>query len=293
MIDRELLDKALYSGATIHQPHALKAYLSAKNLYERFGEDGNIWSKTSELIDQSELKVTALFAESVVAPKFSEVRVQRVLDRGVYPAAYKAISQWHEAKGFQDIFSHYVKDASTTKEYLSHNVTILLALNCVYAELEGKQIAAFLDRFTEFSTSTYPGNKVQVDEVPTVDLGKVLNSCVVQFGFFGHNLITLSWILRCKDSLSNSQYESMLSNLYLQANSPLEDPDDEINPSIWEQCQKCYDSEAFLESVRRLVYHSLHQVTLADALCYLQTTFPELTGELGCIAEYNCCLLEK
>ncbi|CAE6936487.1 hypothetical protein [Vibrio sp. B1FLJ16] len=296
MTDRELIEKALYSSATIHQPHALKAYLSAKRLYERFGKDENIWIKTSELIDQSELRVTAVLSESVLAPKFSDFRVQRVLERGIYPAAYQAMSQWHETKGFQDIFSYYVKDASSTREYLSHNVTILLALNCVYAELESQQIPAFLDRFTEFVTSTFSKSEARVSERVIVEVDKVLESCISQFGFFGHNLITLAWILRCKDSLSESQYESMLSNLYVQANSPLEDPDDEINMNLWDQCQNSHGSEAFVNSTKALVYNytsNLHQVTLADALCFLQSTFPEQTGELGRIVEYHCCLLEK
>ncbi|MEX3070712.1 hypothetical protein AB3Y13_02740 [Vibrio alginolyticus] len=296
MTDRELIEKALYSSATIHQPHALKAYLSAKRLYERFGKDENIWIKTSELIDQSELRVTAVLSESVLAPKFSDFRVQRVLERGIYPAAYQAMSQWHETKGFQDIFSYYVKDASSTREYLSHNVTILLALNCVYAELESQQIPAFLDRFTEFVTSTFSKSEARVSERVIVEVDKVLESCISQFGFFGHNLITLAWILRCKDSLSESQYESMLSNLYVQANSPLEDPDDEINMNLWDQCQNSHGSEAFVNSTKALVYNytsNLHQVTLADALCFLQSAFPEQTGELGRIVEYHCRFLEK
>ncbi len=296
MTDRELIEKALYSSATIHQPHSLKAYLSAKHLYERFGKDENIWAKTGELIDQSELRVTAVLSESVLATKFSDFRVQRVLERGIYPAAYQAISQWHENKGFQDIFSYYVKDASSTREYLSHNVTILLALNCVYAELESKQIPAFLDRFTEFVTSTFSKNDASVGERDIVEVEKVLESCISQFGFFGHNLITLAWVLRCKDSLSESQYESMLSNLYLQANSPLEDPDDEININLWDQCQNSYGLEAFVNATKALVYNytsNLHQVTLADAICFLQSTFPEQTGELGRIVEYHCRLLEK
>ncbi|ELI5413123.1 TPA: hypothetical protein ACX3DO_004496 [Vibrio parahaemolyticus] len=296
MTDRELIEKALYSSATIHQPHSLKAYLSAKHLYERFSKDENIWAKTGELIDQSELRVTAVLSESVLTPKLSDFRIQRVLERGIYPAAYQAMCQWHETKGFKDIFSYYVKDASSTREYLSHNVTILLALNCVYAELESKQIPAFLDRFTEFVTSTFSKNDARKGESGVVDVDKVLGSCLSQFGFFGHNLITLAWVLRCKDSLSESQYGSMLSNLYLQANSPLEDPDDEININIWEQCLDSYSSEAFVNTAKALVYNytsNLHQVTLADAVCFLQSTFPEQTGELGRIVEYHCRLLEK
>ena len=296
MTHHELLEKALYSSATIHQPHSLKAYLSAKNLYDYLGQPQEIWAQTSHLINQSELKVSCVYSDTVQAPKFSELRIERILRRGIYPAAYQALVQWHENKGFNDIFSHYVSEASKTNEYLSHNVTILLALNCAYKELESSQIPAFLNRFAEFVTSTFSGSETKTTEIETLEVGEVLQSCLNQFGFFGHNLISLAWILRCKDSLSPAQYSLMLSNLYSQANTPPEDPDDEINLSVWELCEQKGSYEAFTETVGDLVFDyssNLHQITLADALCFLQKTFPANTSELRGVAEYQCRMLEK
>ena len=230
------------------------------------------------------------------APKFSEFRIHRILDNGVYPAAYAALMQWHENKGFEDIFSYYVSQASQTSEYLSHNVTILLALHRVYRELEPSQVPAFLNRFTEFVTSTRSDDDRSTDTSEVVDLDKVLQACFKQFGFFGHNLITLTWILRCKEELSKERYDSMLSNLYRQANSPLEDPDDEFDQAILAQCQRSDNSDEFYDNVHRLVFgytSNLHQITLADALCFLHERFPEHTAELKCVAEYECRLLEQ
>jgi hypothetical protein len=218
------------------------------------------------------------------------------LERGVYPAAYQAMFQWYETKGFQNIFLHYINVASANREYLSHNVTILLAFNSVSTELDNKQLPAFLDRFTEFATSTFSGNDTKVSDAGFVDVEKVLDSCIDQFDFYAHNLITLAWILRCKSHLSKFQYESMLSNLYIQANSPLEDPDDSVDTVLWGQCHQKYDSNVFVDTIKGLVFKytsNLHQVTLADALCFLQSTFPDKTEELGRIAKYHCYLLEK
>ncbi|EOX4130650.1 hypothetical protein ACPF4J_003817, partial [Vibrio cholerae] len=109
-------------------------------------------------------------------------------------------------------------------------------------------------------------------------------------------LISLAWILRCKDSLSPAQYLSMLSNLYSQANTPPEDPSDEINLAVWELREKKMSYEAFIETVGSLVFDyssNLHQITLADALCFLQKTFPANTSELRDVAEYQCRMLEK
>ena len=292
MTSDQLLEKALYSSASIHQPHSLKAYLAANHLNDYFGTTDNVWLKTSELIDKTEIEVLGEYSATVQAPKFSDFRIQRILDNGVYPASYAALIQWHENKGFQDIFSYYVSQASKTSEYLSHNVTILLALNRVYRELEPSQVPAFLNRFTEFVTSTRSDGDRSTDTNEAVELNSVLQACLK----LGHNLITLTWIMRCKEELSKEQYDAMLFNLYQQANSPLEDPDDEIDQAILAQCQSSDNSDELYDNVHRLVFgytSNLHQITLADALCFLHEQFPEHISELKHIAEYQCRLLEK
>ncbi|PTP44997.1 hypothetical protein [Vibrio splendidus] len=296
MTSDQLLEKALYSSASIHQPHSLKAYLAANYLNGYFAKTDNVWLKTSELIDQTEIEVLGEYSVTVQAQKFTDFRIQRILDNGVYPASYAALMQWYENKGFQDIFAYYVSQASQTREYLSHNVTILLALNRVYRELEASQVPAFLNRFTEFVTSTRSDGDRSTDISQVVELNRVLQACLKQFGFFGHNLITLTWILRCKEELSKEQYDAMLSNLYRQANSPLEDPDDEIDQAILAQCESPDNSDELYDNIHRLVFgytSNLHQITLADALCFLHERFPAHTSELKHIAEYQCRLLEK
>ncbi|MFA0547979.1 hypothetical protein AB4539_17330 [Vibrio splendidus] len=296
MTSDQLLEKALYSSASIHQPHSLKAYLAASYLNGYLAKTENVWLKTSELIDQTEIEVLGEYSATLQAPKFTDFRIQRILDNGVYPASYAALMQWYENKGFQDIFSHYVSQASQTSEYLSHNVTILLALNRVYRELEPSQVPAFLNRFTEFVTSTSSDGDRSTDISQVVELNSVLQACLKQFGFFGHNLITLTWIMRCQEELSKEQYDAMLSNLYRQANSPLEDPDDEIDQAILAQCQSSDNSDELYDNIHRLVFgytSNLHQITLADALCFLHERFPAHTSDLKHIAEYQCRLLEQ
>ena len=57
MTSDQLLEKALYSSASIHQPHSLKAYLAANYLNVYFVKSDNVWLKTSELINQTEIEV--------------------------------------------------------------------------------------------------------------------------------------------------------------------------------------------------------------------------------------------
>ena len=149
-------------------------------------------------------------------------------------------------------------------------MTILLALNRVYRDLEPSQVPAFLNRFTEFVTSTSSDGERSSDKSEVVELNNVLLACFKQFGFFGHNLITLTWIMRCKEDLSKEQYESMISNLYRQANSPLEDPDDEIDQAILAQCQSSDNSDELYDNVHRLVFGytlNLHQITPSGCHC--------------------------
>ena len=54
---RPTIGKALYSSASSHQPHSLKAYLSANYLNGYFAKTDNVWLKASELIDKTEIEV--------------------------------------------------------------------------------------------------------------------------------------------------------------------------------------------------------------------------------------------
>ncbi|KMV30945.1 hypothetical protein AB733_07965 [Photobacterium swingsii] len=296
MANQKLLDQALHCGAIIHQPHALKAFLSAQYLAEYLGESNALFSHTSTLMKDDAIWVLQTYAESVKAPPLPEFRIHRVLERGVYPASYQAIFQWHQSKGFQDIFEHFAHKASLNNEYLSHNVTILLAMNSVYQQLSKQQIPTFLNRFTEFVTSTFSNTDEKSLPHVKVSVKTVLASCIKQFGFFGHNLITLAWLLRCKNQLSVPQYEAMLSNLQHQANSPLEDPEDNVDLLIWQQCESEPSKEIFVQRINNLVFNytsNLHQITLADALCLLQSEFSEHTADFSKIAQYQCLMLEK
>lgn len=93
MTESELLEKALHSSATIHQPHALKAFLAAQNLIEVLGNNSELWQQVEGLISKSELRVSGPIAEMVDAPSFSDERISRILSGGIYPVAYQALVQ--------------------------------------------------------------------------------------------------------------------------------------------------------------------------------------------------------
>ncbi len=73
MTSDQLLEKALYSSASIHQPHSLKAYLAWNHLNDYFSTTDNVWLKTSELIDQTEIEVLGEYSATLQTPKFTDL----------------------------------------------------------------------------------------------------------------------------------------------------------------------------------------------------------------------------
>ena len=311
--EQGLLNRALYASASVHQPHGLKAFLAAQSLAIHFDEmvlseagqrllsqqtlqNLNIWQHTSDLIGQSDIQVEGLMTPKVLASDFSEFRIKKVLDLAIYPAAYQAMYQWYQHKGFADVFAHYLDIATSNHEYLSHSVTILLAFNRLYPQLDARQVMPFLERFTEFVTSSFAGKRqisLAMNEThqvsQTYDFKAVLKVCLQQPSFFGHNLITLSWIMRSKAEFNEAQLEGMTKNLYQQATNPLDDPEDELDKGLFAKSLSSESQEIFELSLKHLVFkqcHNLHQVTLADALAFLFLSFPQEKANISRIADY-------
>lgn len=291
----ELLERALRYSATIHQPHAIKAYLAAKNVFP-FIPNPYLWEQVDNLIAQSEIYNAFSFSKGIDAPKFSPVRISRILNRGIFPAAYAALNQWYRSEGFKSITDHYMKLAASNNEYLSHNITILLSFKELESQIEGENLYLFLDRVTEFVTSTFNTPTQLPIEYHDQSLPNelLLEKCLLQPSFFGHNLITLAWLMRSETDIPSDLLKQFKHHLYIQTTTPLEDPDDELDHEVYNLCPKG-DSKQFMINVENLVFgacQNLHQITLADSLLYLQQKFPEYTPDLARIADYQVRVLK-
>jgi len=291
MNEIELLKRVLYYSATIHQPHAIKTYLATKNIYALL-KNPDIWTQADQLIQKSEIYNEQLFVRNIEAPEFSQQHIEGILKKGIYPVAYSALWQWYCKKGFQDIFNYYLVKATFNNEYLSHNITILLSFFELYSDLDEDQVYPFLDRVTEFLTSTF-GYDFSLPSVSNnyeaISNEALLQVCLVQPSFFGHNLITLVWLMRFETDISTELLNQFRFNLYIQATTPLEDADDEINQALFQLCSEGDESQ-FLEAINQLVFgvtKNLHQITMADALLYLQQQFIAYTPQFKRIAEYQ------
>lgn len=291
-----LLEQALFSSATIQQPHALKTYLAAQNLYAELQDDA-IWSQAAKLIQQSELRHNYLFDVTSSTIKLSLQRMKGILRRGIYPASYIALWQWYKQKDFENIVEYYLEQAEQQNQYLSHDVTLLLAFSQLYSQLESKHIHAFLQRVTEFITVTFKQEyqDMTMAVVQQIEDEKLLQACLEQPSFFGHNLITLAWLLRAEANRSTLQIQKLKYNLFCQATSSLQDPEDELDRELFQQC-KAMDQDDFFELLQALIFkyqYNLHQVTLADALLYLAGRYPQAITALKQYTLYQIQLCKK
>ncbi|MGI9280265.1 MAG: hypothetical protein ACR2PX_11655 [Endozoicomonas sp.] len=288
-----VLQDALFRSATIHQPHALKAFLAAWYLAKNYPDiEQEIWDQTHRLIEKTEIKINTVLSEHMEPQRFSSDRIHTRLNNAVFPAVYLVMKQWHSEKGIEDILSHYLVKAATADHYLSHHVTILLAFKVVHQQLSESQILPYLERLTEFVCTTYNKSKfseplISRDTPPAFE--NILEATLKQPGFFGHNLITIAWLHRTQNEIRLDLLHSMLSNLHEQATQPLEYPEDAMDQDTFQKTSPSENPEIFHERINHLIFHNtrnLHQVTLADALTYLREAFPHRTGKLSQIAEY-------
>ena len=297
MNEIELFNRALYYSATVHQPHAIKTYLAAKNIDSLIKNDA-IWEQADQLISKSEVYIKQTFVENIEAPKFSQQRIKGILKRGIYPVAYSALLQWYSNRGFQDVFNYYLEEATIYNEYLSHNITILLSFYEISEQLSEQQIYPFLDRVTEFLTSTFGYNShpvVSKTQNYLISDEVLLQECLTQPSFFGHNLITLAWLIRFEAKIPFKFLHQLKMNLHIQATTPLEDEEDEIDQALFQLCL-AEENPQFMKSIHELIFgvcKNLHQVTMADALLFLQQRFPEYTQKLSYIADYQVRILKR
>ncbi|GIU09722.1 MULTISPECIES: hypothetical protein [unclassified Shewanella] len=273
------MDEVLSRIAAIHQQHALKCYLAIESLKAQFDWPEKDWLKINKLIELEEPSFDIAILKPGSMP-FEPVARRRhwVLAHAIYPYAYFTMQDWFNQSDTSEIFSYYVEQCAEKNEYLSHNISVLIAFKLAWPLVKTeKQKLRFIERFCEFVTATFYGNNHQSYPVATdynkpksIDEQTVLASALKQPGFWGHNLIALASILRVKDQMPVATFQQLLINLDEQCYWKFEDDTDK--PQISYACAN-HISKQTLESVCfELLINSqrnLHQITLAESACYL------------------------
>ncbi|BAJ02838.1 hypothetical protein [Shewanella violacea] len=274
-----LFDDALTRIAAIHQQHAIKCFLASRALKQRFDWTSEEWAKIDNLVCLQEPEFSCGILTSNVIP--FDTNTQRrhwILSHGIYPHSYFTMQEWFQSAQAADIFDYYLEQCLESNQYLGHNITILFAFKESWELVENEvQGLRFIERFCEFVTSTFYGNN-SMDypveqgfvEDDTPDKYKILKDCLSNPGFWGHNLISLSWILKKQHELSGAVFNQLISNVQLQCHWLHEDETDK--PCIHVGFVGAASSEVLEASCRKLLLNrvsNLHQITLSESVVFL------------------------
>ena len=273
------MDDVLTRIAAIHQQHALKCYLAIESLKAQFDWSENDWQKIHKLIELEEPSFDLAILKPDSMP-FEPISRRRhwVLAHAIYPYAYFIMQNWFNQSDANEIFSYYFEQCTEQNEYLSHNVSVLIAFKQAWQLINTEsQKLRFIERFCEFVTATFYGNNHQSYPVAdnyhkpvNINAQTVLKNALQQPGFWGHNLIALASILRVEGQIPVVTFQQLLINLDEQCHWQFEDNADKPEISYYEPNS---ETEHTLESACFKLLtgfeSNLHQITLAESICYL------------------------
>lgn len=273
------MDDVLTRIAAIHQQHALKCYLAIESLKAQFDWPEKNWQKIHKLIEIEEPSFDLAILKPGSMP-FDPVARRRhwILAHAIYPYAYFIMQDWFNQSDTNEIFSYYFEQCTQKNEYLSHNVSVLIAFKQAWQLINTEnQKLRFIERFCEFVTATFYGNNhlsypVADDYHKPVNINAqtVLKNALQQPGFWGHNLIALASILRVEGQIPVATFQHLLINLDEQCHWRFEDNADKPEISYYEPNS---ETEQTLESACFKLLTgfelNLHQITLAESICYL------------------------
>ncbi|GAA4903478.1 hypothetical protein [Ferrimonas pelagia] len=282
------LERALSRIATIHQQHSLKCALAMGTLKRRFDWPQVEWQRLEQLVDAQEPVFEGAILTSNAVP-YAAVGKRRhwILAHGVYPYAYYTMLDWFNTASAESIFDHYLELCTRQNRYLSHDVSILLAFQAAWPLLSSStERLRFIERFCEFVTCTFydehrPAEPLPPGFVAVSDLSpqRGLDTVLRRPGFWGHNVILLSWLLRPESRLNDRVKRVLLTHLHSQCHWQFDDPLD--CPDVQPQATSAADEAALEFACRRLLLgraDNLHQITLAEAIVHLYSQ-PWVTRE--------------
>lgn len=273
------LNCSLKRIATIHQQHSLKCYLAIRSLKRQFSWSTSDWNQIELLVSTEEplFETTILKANEITYDPVPRRR-HWVLSHAVYPHAYFTMQQWFQSAEPDEIFDFYLTQCLDSKQYLSHNVSILFSFRSVWSLLSSEeQKLRFIERFCEFVTSTFYGNnslsyKPHENYIGATEANEaiILKDCLSNPGFWGHNIIGFASILKSKSNLSLRTFNALLLNLQEQCFWCFGDESD--RPMILQNSTRELSGDTLELSCRRLLLgtsSNLHQITLAESIVFL------------------------
>ena len=288
---------ALRSIPYILQSHVFKAYCALESLYaQKPTLPQSVWDYCTSIIQNDEPKVAGLIAPNLL--EIEEIVDETsgrnfgpdwILGRGLMPLSYWAMHKKVQESGFSKIFQNYLEQTLDHPIILGHEISVLSGNWQFYTQViaqgaSSEDQALFLQRFTEFVTTTFAHNNdtvfehPQIDQVP--DAKEILKEALHNPNFFGHNILACIWAERIKHLLNSEQYQKMLYNLTVLVRwHEFGEP-----PNILPVTSHSWN-ESDLDKALIDFFHqgpkNIHQITLAEVLVSTWNTYPEYRDEVA------------
>jgi hypothetical protein len=283
-----LLSDALERGAFFGETHSIKGWLAAKRLVARFpsllpliGDLGQ-WNQLL-----SAPRVKGLFSEQVQWDMASvESRRLRFMMRGaVFPVSYAAACELFRREGLVALVEADLAKAVSRVGHLGHSFTIFCSFREIIPHLvTDHQRLLCAERYAEFVAAQLADTDVtrgheEAASATSVDEAAVSRAVFDHPGYLGHTAITLAYALKARHELDEASVRHMLSRVQTMAVPQAADARDvadvEVTPEDGER-----ELERAATSLLATGAREVHTLTLADAMCCLWDTAPELRADL-------------
>jgi len=227
----DALSKALRRTAFFAETHSPKAVLSAArladrlpNLPESFFLDVLKWNHVFVAPEVRNL----LSNEVIHDPKgLSDERMRQSVTGAVFPLAYLCAVEWVRRHGIRNLIDHYRQTALSRVSYLGHSWTIWCSFleTCEWISDE-EDMFFCAERFAELVASelALPDGLAGFTLVPTLPVAVTFDADAVFLdicrrpGFFGHSLITLSYLYQYRNLVADANWQEALLRLQAESN---------------------------------------------------------------------------
>ncbi len=276
-----LIEQALHVIPVHRETHGIKGTFTVMRLSQTYSHwDEKVLQGALELTNNvnNSAKVEGLVIGNLQMldkkdrPRVPRDRWKRLIDLGVFPAAYHAAVDWHRLEGIDEVIASYKDQMLNTITDLGHAFTVWCSFNeaIPYLNDDNRRLIA-AERFAEFvAQQTYQDRSDYTkQDLPEIDKSDVLSAALKKPGFLGHNLITLGTLLRYEPQLEAREYKAGLYQtkkmLEHVSGKPYRDIVIEFGETIYEQSAHNEDLEQAVLILLRGGVDDVHTATMADA----------------------------
>ncbi len=275
----KFLNQALHRTAFFSEAHSLKSIMALHRLSvidsEFFSEN-----RLAEMAEWNQVlktpTVLGLCTNNVESMPLSAENQKDLLDGAVFPLAYLAATSWARERGLKNLILAYKNLAIERIGHLGHSWTIWCSfLECeAYIKSEEQSLLA-AERFAELIATQLsipdwvPSVSVNFSlETEILNEQDVIDMVCCYPGYFGHSVITLSYMFKYRSEFSAEQWRHSLARIYKFAQNSAHRSKNNIfvpKPDDTKEAQKNMLQKEMIDFLEYAPKEA-HSLTLADAI---------------------------